>query len=148
MIQGPPHLILLPMLALMLHTMLIASYLLWTRVTGVRNGTMRMKYFRVLQGEAPDLARQAERNYANLFEMPVLFYALVIVIFVTGMVDPIHSLCAWAYVAARLVHSAIHLSYNNVMHRLSVFLLSASILTVMLMRLALQLFAILEGPVV
>jgi hypothetical protein len=31
---------------------------------------------------------------------------------------------AWAYVSLRIVHSLIHLSYNRVIHRLSVFALS------------------------
>ena len=35
---------------------------------------------------------------------------------------------AWAYVALRIVHSAIHLSYNRVVHRLAVFALSNAVL--------------------
>lgn len=38
---------------------------------------------------------------------------------------------AWAYVAARVVHTMIHLTYNRVYHRLTAFLTSQAVLIVM-----------------
>ena len=35
---------------------------------------------------------------------------------------------AWAYVALRVVHSLIHLSYNHVYHRLAAFVVSNGVL--------------------
>ena len=35
---------------------------------------------------------------------------------------------AWTYVGLRAVHSVIHVTYNNVMHRLSAFALSNIVL--------------------
>jgi hypothetical protein len=37
---------------------------------------------------------------------------------------------AWAYVRLRALHSAIHLTYNNVVHRLTAFALSNVVLAV------------------
>jgi hypothetical protein len=68
------------------------------------------------------------RNYMNLLELPMLFYVASLMFFVTGKVDAIVLGVAWLYVALRLVHSAIHLTYNNVMHRLAPFALSNAVL--------------------
>jgi hypothetical protein len=45
----------------------------------------------------------------------------------TAILYPVFAL-AWAYVALRIVHSAIHLTYNKVLHRLGVFALSNVVL--------------------
>lgn len=67
-------------------------------------------------------------NFRNLFEMPVLFYLALVVAALTGQVTmPVLAL-AWAYVAARVLHSAIHCTYNKVMHRFRAYALSAFVL--------------------
>ncbi len=70
----------------------------------------------------------ANRNYMNLLELPVLFYAVCVAFYVTHTVDALAVNLAWGYVALRALHSLIHLSYNNVIHRLSFFALSNFVL--------------------
>jgi hypothetical protein len=48
--------------------------------------------------------------------------------YVTHTVDALAVNLAWGYVALRALHSLIHLSYNNVIHRLSFFALSNFVL--------------------
>ena len=67
----------------------------------------------------------------NLFEMPVLFYAGVILVYITHQVTYWMIGCAWAYVAFRYLHSYVHLTSNNVMVRFSLYFASAFVLTVM-----------------
>ena len=64
------------------------------------------------------------RAYMNLLEMPVLFYVICLMVFVTARVDQMVLYLAWVYVGLRVLHSLIHLTYNNVYHRLTVFALS------------------------
>jgi len=64
------------------------------------------------------------RNYMNLTELPVLFYVICLMFYVTGRTDQTAVWLAWAYVAARALHSLIHMTYNNVFHRLTVFVIS------------------------
>lgn len=64
------------------------------------------------------------RNYMNLIELPVLFYVACLMFYVTNRVDETIVLVAWSYVGARIIHSLIHLTYNNVLHRMSVFAIS------------------------
>jgi hypothetical protein len=70
------------------------------------------------------------RNYMNLLELPVLFYVGSLMFFVAGKVDAVVLGVAWLYVGLRIVHSLIHLTYNNVMHRLIPFATSNVVLTV------------------
>jgi hypothetical protein len=56
-------------------------------------------------------------NFRNLFELPVLFYLALVVCAQTGFVNALTLGLAWAFVALRIVHSAIHCSYNRVIHR-------------------------------
>jgi hypothetical protein len=61
------------------------------------------------------------RAMMNLLELPMLFYVGSLMFFVTGKVDGVVLGVAWTYVALRFVHSVIHLTYNNVRHRLIPF---------------------------
>jgi hypothetical protein len=68
------------------------------------------------------------RNYMNLLELPMLFYVGSLMFFVTGKVDAVTLVLAWSYVGLRAVHSAIHLTYNDVRQRLIPFALSNLVL--------------------
>jgi hypothetical protein len=61
------------------------------------------------------------RNYMNLLELPMLFYVGSLMFYVTSKVDGLVLGIAWLYVGLRIVHSIIHLTYNNIMHRLAAF---------------------------
>ena len=54
------------------------------------------------------------RNYMNLLEVPVLFYVACLLLYVTDGTSTALVALAWAYVALRVLHSLIHLSYNHV----------------------------------
>lgn len=128
-----------PMLTLIALTFAVAFYLLALRISAVRAGRVSIGYYRVYSGDTPPTRQeQAARHYSNLFEVPLLFYITC----VTAMTLGIHSgpllTLAWAYVAARLIHSAIHLTYNNVIHRLAAFLASNLALLTMWVLLALH----------
>lgn len=64
------------------------------------------------------------RAWMNLLEAPVLFYVGSIIWFCVGGFDQTIVTIAWAYVALRIVHTLVHITYNNVFHRLAVFALS------------------------
>ena len=68
----------------------------------------------------PDVALP-NRNMMNLLELPVLFYVACLTYYVADCVNGTALVLAWAYVGLRLAHSAIHLTYNRVRHRLIAF---------------------------
>lgn len=71
---------------------------------------------------------QAADNYRNLFEMPVLFFALAAIALGINYVPGWLVVCSWIYVALRLIHSVIHCTYNKVSHRFVIFLISSGLL--------------------
>jgi hypothetical protein len=71
---------------------------------------------------------RAADNFRNLFELPVLFYLAVVIAAQTAQVTATTLALAWAFVALRVLHSAIHCSYNKVMHRFCVYLAGGIVL--------------------
>jgi len=77
----------------------------------------------------------ASNNLKNLFEMPVLFYAAVLLTLILMVQDTVLVMLAWGFVAFRIVHSFIHCTYNNVNHRFLAYALSSLFLILMWIRL-------------
>jgi hypothetical protein len=70
----------------------------------------------------------AADNFRNLFEVPVLFYVLCVALYVTHRESLMLLDLCWVYVVLRAVHSVIHCTYNNVMHRFLVYVASTVLL--------------------
>jgi hypothetical protein len=132
-----PTAVLVPMFALMAFTMVMILTLGVSRNVAVWSGRVRIKVFKSFSepGETEGLLA-IRRNVANLFELPVIFYALCLTAFATGAVDGTTVALAWGFAVSRLIHSAIHISYNNVLHRFLVFAAGLIIVAVMLIRIA------------
>lgn len=112
-----------PMFAMVILTCAVAIYLFRLRVRAVKAGEVRLSQFRLNTGEVPDAITQAARNYSNLFEVPVLFYTAGAIAIALGIQVPAMTITAWIFVLARIAHSWIHLTGNNVIHRLRAYML-------------------------
>jgi hypothetical protein len=114
-----------PVIALAAWTFLVLLLIPFVRVRSVRRREIGPNDFKY--GESPAVPPGVSipnRNYMNLLELPMLFYVVCVVLYVTAGTSRPALMVAWIYVALRVVHSLIHLSYNRVVHRLSVFALS------------------------
>ena len=121
-----------PMFTLVLITLAIIIIAARARIASVRQDTVPLNYYALMSGaDVPAFITKSTRHVSNLFEVPTLFYAGGAVYLALDMTETFPVYCAWAYVAARVVHSFIHLGYNNVLHRLLVFGTSNIILLVM-----------------
>jgi hypothetical protein len=80
-------------------------------------------------------------NLKNLFEIPVIFYALVLYLFVTHQVDTIYLGAAWVFVAFRVLHSAMHCTLNIIMVRFYLYLAATLAVWFMVVRAALGYFS-------
>lgn len=117
------------LLGLVVLTFLVGARLLYTRVHEMRQKRIHPQAAATSVQMAAHLENvQAADNFRNLFEVPVLFYALVAVALATNHTPPWLVVGAWLDVAPRVAHSFIHCTYNKVMHRLSVFLASFALL--------------------
>jgi hypothetical protein len=117
--------ILYPLFALATWTFLVLLLIPFVRVRSVRRREIGPNDFKY--GESPAVPPSVSipnRNYMNLLELPMLFYVVCMVLYVTAGASRLAVYIAWFYVVLRVVHSIIHLSYNAVIHRLSAFALS------------------------
>ena len=67
-------------------------------------------------------------NYNHLMEQPTIFYALVMVLAVSGEAGMIDAGLAWAYVGLRIIHSLWQVTRNVVMIRFYLFIASTLVL--------------------
>ena len=137
-------LILQPFAVMMLLTFVVWLRLYFTRIPAMRARRVHPQALATrMQKTGIDLGRAeaaASDNFTNLFELPVIFYALCIVLHVTGRVDIADIVLAWGFVALRVAHSVIHLSYNKVMHRFLVYAAGGFVLLAMTLRFAFNIF--------
>jgi hypothetical protein len=87
----------------------------------------------------PQVANLAD-NLRNLFEVPVIFYALALYLFVTNEVDAVHVGAAWIFFIFRAAHSAVHCTFNLVILRFYIYAVSTAALWFMVLRAALRYF--------
>jgi len=121
-----------PLLAMVGLTLMVWVWMYITRVSAVIKGELKMDDFQSAQKNSyPDRVTFASDNIGNLFEMPVLFYSISILLYITHTFSETQLILAWCYVGFRSLHSLIHCSYNNVLHRLLSYLVSSLILWLM-----------------
>jgi hypothetical protein len=89
---------------------------------------------------SPPAVSNPSDNLKNLFEIPVIFYALVLYLFATKRVDPLYLGAAWVFVVFRVIHSAVHCTFNLVMLRFYLYLFSTLAVWLIAMRAALAYF--------
>lgn len=124
--------ILYPVFALAALTGMVLLLIPFTRVRALLRREVRTADFRLGESAAvPDAVRIPNRNYMNLLELPVLFYVVCLLFYVAVQPTPAAVWLAWAYVGLRAAHTAVHLTYNHVLHRLGLFAASNVVLVML-----------------
>lgn len=130
---------LLPVFFLVFQTMLVGVVLAIKRVSFMRSRHIHPQKVAIRTQSAEVFApiSATSDNLQNLFEFPVLFYALSTILLATATVDSLFVYFAWAFVLTRFLHTVIHCTYNAVIHRFYVFVVGVGILFAMATRAAL-----------
>jgi hypothetical protein len=116
-----------PFFATMFLTLVVWAYMYVRRIGFIRSNGISPKDLAV-PGELarlspPEISNPSD-NLKNLFEIPVLFYALALYLFATNQVDDAYVSAAWVFVAFRALHSVVHCTINLVMLRFYLYLFS------------------------
>ena len=128
--------IIYPMFALVVLTFIIGFSTGIFRLISAKKGLVDRRYFQLFTGYTPpDNIVKLGRNFSNLLEVPILFYVVGIILLVLDINNQIMQNFAWAFVVLRIIHSIIHVTYNNPIHRFLAFLLSSSIVLIMWVQL-------------
>lgn len=111
-----------PMSLMVLLTFIIGFLTVKVRFASVKKGDVKAKYFKLMAGQdVPEIITKTSRNFNNQFEVPVLFY-VVCTLYISLGIESVVAVCfAWLFVALRFIHSYIHITYNHILHRMSVF---------------------------
>jgi hypothetical protein len=138
-----PQAIFGPFFAMMLLTLVVWAYMYVCRIHFISSAKLSPQDLAV-PGELarlspPDVTNPAD-NLKNLFELPVLFYALTLYLFATGQTDTGYVIAGWIFAAFRALHSAVHCTINIVMLRFWLYAIASAALWFMLLRAALAYF--------
>jgi hypothetical protein len=133
-----------PFFAMIFLTLIVWVYMYVRRIGFITGNKLSPKDLAVpgeLARLSPPAVSNPSDNLKNLFEIPVLFYALVLYLFVTKRVDAAYVDAAWVFVAFRVLHSAVHCTFNLVMLRFYLYLSSTLAVWFIAIRAALAYFA-------
>lgn len=140
--------VLYPLILLALLSLAYAPYLFRVRVNAVRRGDVDIEHFKLfkeVKTGIPEQVIKAKHHYTTLYEMPVLFYTAALTVLVLGLDGAAYALLGYAYVAARLAHSYVHLTHNTLKWRVRAF--GASYLVLVAMWLLIVWDSAFMGPV-
>lgn len=114
-----------PMFALVLLTTVIGVIAVTCRFKSVKSGAVKIEYYRVMEGDdVPEVVTRTTRCINNMFEVPVLFY-VVSTLYTSLEVESSFAVAlAWMFVGFRCIQATIHLTTNNVLHRMLAFWLA------------------------
>ncbi len=137
--------ILKPVVALAAWTMVMWLWMYATRIpamskakidtAGLVGGTGKD-----LDAVLPGNVQWIAHNYNHLHEAPTVFYAVALVLAITGHGDGLNAQIGWAYVGLRVVHSIVQASINRVIVRFGLFALSSLALIAMVVHAVIAVF--------
>lgn len=99
-----------------------------TRTAAIRRGAVKVSEVALGQKSWPKKSLQISNAYQNQLETPILFYAGVLFAGLYGVAGPVLLALAWVWVVLRIVHVAIHITTNHMLHRFMAFLASVLVL--------------------
>ncbi len=132
----PQSPILVPFFGMLLLTFAVWLLMYFHRLRAIQVYGIDPQSLAVPEGTTslPSRAVNPSNNLKNLFELPVLFYVVVLFLLQAGQADAFHTACAYGFFSARVVHSGIHCTVNRVVHRFSAYLIASFCLWVMIVR--------------
>ncbi|BBD66597.1 hypothetical protein NIES4072_61300 [Nostoc commune NIES-4072] len=114
-----------PFFATVFLTLIVWVYMYIRRISFIKSRKISPEDLAVgstLAQISPANVSNPSDNFKNLFEIPVLFYALVLYLFITKQVDAVYVNAAWVFVVFRVLHSAVHCTFNLIMLRFYLYL--------------------------
>lgn len=131
--------ILLPVFAQVALTFFLMFWMARTRFGAVRAGKVTVSELKRDWTSWPERPTQVAAAYHNQFQLPVLFYVLVLIALVTTQADFLFVLLSWLFVILRIAHAFVHTGKNDIRARFQVFALGATVLIVMWVYILLKL---------
>jgi hypothetical protein len=123
--------ILLPLFVQVILTFVLFFALAPLRTRDFASGAVRPQDVALREPKWPKRTMQFGNAFANQFELPVLFYVLTILEYITHLAGIVFVALAWVFVIFRILHACIHVTSNIVRLRGTLFAISAVVLAIM-----------------
>ena len=102
-------------------TFVVTMRLLYFAVKSVKKGEVHIKQYRIYDGEFPPILNSVRQHYKNMFEMPILFYLLAVLLLIQGNTTNLDIIFAWGFVVFRILHSISRIPNRDVNLRFGLF---------------------------
>jgi hypothetical protein len=125
------QMVLLPVFVQVALTFALLTWMAMVRTGSLRRGETKIRDIALRQPAWSPKATQISNCYDSQFQIPLLFYVLVILAWTTKQADLIFVVMAWIFVLSRLAHAYIHTTSNHVPTRFNIF--AVGVITLFLM---------------
>jgi hypothetical protein len=131
-----------PFFVMILLTFVVWIYMYSRRIPFIRSSQLTSEQLTPTEFariSPPQVANPSD-NLKNLFEIPTIFYAVALFLYVTGQVDTVYLVLSWVFVVFRIAHSIVHCTVNIVLLRFWLYAVSTLALGVLTVRAAVVYF--------
>lgn len=123
--------VLLPLFVQVLLTLVLLYWMAAVRTAAFRRREVHPRDIALREPNWPAGTVPVANAYANSLELPVLFYVLVILAWITRKADLLFVVLSWLFVLSRIAQAYIHVTSNRVSQRGLFFAIGAVVLTIM-----------------
>ena len=123
--------ILLPLFVQVILTFVIGAGMALMRGRDFKAGVVRAEDIALREPNWSKPTLQVAYAFSNQLELPVLFYVLTILEYVTHLAGIVFVVLAWVFVIFRLLHAYVHVTSNIVRLRGALYGVGAFVLIIM-----------------
>jgi hypothetical protein len=123
--------VLLPLFVEVILTFALLFWMAFLRTRAVTGGVVKMSDVAMREPNWPADTTKVANAFHNQLELPMLFYVLTILAWVTHHAGTVFVALAWLFVLLRVIQAAVAVTDNNLSRRGPVFILGAIVLAIM-----------------
>jgi hypothetical protein len=136
------QMVLLPVFVQVALTFALLFWMGGARKGSITSGKTKMRDIALGQSAWPDKPQQISNCFDNQFQLPMLFYVLVILAWITKFADLLFVVMAWIFVLSRFAHAYVHTSSNHVPTRFMAYAVGVIVLLLMWVIFAIRILII------
>jgi len=123
--------ILLPVFVQVALTFVLLMRLGSGRLRTLSAGNTKVRDIALGESNWPADVTQVGNCFNNQFQLPMLFYVLVVLALVLHKADLLFVIMSWIFVISRVVHAGVHITSNNVNQRFAAYTVGMVVLLLM-----------------
>jgi hypothetical protein len=135
--------VLLPVFVLVGLTFALLLWMAGERRQALVGGETKIRDIALGQPNWPNRATQIGNCFANQFELPLLFYALIALALPLRHADLVIVLLSWVFVVTRFVHAGIFVTHNDLNQRSLAWFAGVAVLFAMWLYFALKILLLI-----